>query len=159
MNIEMLQKSLIGAHLVKTIRVCDLIGLYFSTDAGVNTENVFYPYIHVQCWMRILQYDKLVVSSNEMYLALDIENTNFQYDTDESLFDEKMSAFVRCHNTSVITSVDVHDNGDAFLHFSDDCIIQIIANSTDEEDELWRFALDENCPHFICNVSGFELSE
>lgn len=71
MNIQILKDILIGSYLVKTIRVCDLIGMYFSSLPNQEDENM--PYIHIQCWMRIIQVKKVLVSSEEMYLALDVK--------------------------------------------------------------------------------------
>lgn len=109
--------------------------------------------------MRIIEANKVLVSSEEMYLALDINNKDFHYDMDDSLFDEKMSLFVKNHNAIPVEDVDVCENGDLFIQFSDGCIVQVIANSTDAEDELWRFSLNQKTPHLICTVDGFEQSE
>lgn len=157
MNTQVLKDTLIGKYLVKTIRVCDLIGMYFSPHQNPADENM--SYIHLQCQMRIIQSNKVLVSSEEMYLALDAKNKEFHYDTDDSLFDEKMSQFVENHQTIPVADVVACDNGDLFVQFSDGCIVQAIANSTDSEDELWRFSLNQETPHLIRTVNGFEQSE
>lgn len=117
------------------------------------------PYVHIQCWMRITKANKVLVSSEEMYFALDIQNKDFHYDTDESLFDEKMSQFVEGHKTTPVADVQAFENGDLFIRLSDGSVIQVIASSTDEEDELWRFSLNPETPHLIRTVDGFEPSE
>lgn len=156
MDIQTLKETLIGRVLTKTIRVCDLIGLYFAAQ---NQDEDDLPYIHIQCWMRILQANRVLVSSEEMYLALDIENKEFQYDTDDSLFDEKMRLFVQEHGAEPITKIDAQENGDLNIRFADGCVIQILANSTEADNELWRFSLDSKTPHLICSGNGFELSD
>lgn len=157
MDIQILKDTLVGRYLVKTIRVCDLVGMYFSSLPNHEDEDM--PYIHVQCWIRIIKSKKVLVSSEEMYLALDVKNKEFHYDTDDSLFDEKMSQFVKNHTTTPVVSVDVCENGDLFVQFADGCVVQVIANSTDVEDELWRFSLNQEIPHLICTVDGLEQSE
>lgn len=157
MNIQILKDTLIGSCLAKTIRVCNLIGMYFSPLR--NREDTNMPYIHIQCWMRITKAKKVLVSSEEMYFALDIQNKDFHYDTDESLFDEKMAQFVEGHKTTPVADVQAFENGDLSIHLFDGSVIQIIASSTDEEDELWRFSLNPETPHLIRAVDGFELSE
>lgn len=157
MNIQILKDTLIGRCLVKTIRVCNLIGLIFTPLR--NREDTNMPFIHIQCWMRITKENKVLVSSEEMYFALDMQNKDFHYDTDESLFDEKMSQFVEGHKTTPVVDVEACENGDLLFRLSDGCMIQVIASSTDAEDELWRFALNSETPHLIRGVDGFELSE
>lgn len=70
-----------------------------------------------------------------------------------------MSQFVENHKSIPIIDVDSCENGDLYVQFSDGCIVQAIANSTDVEDELWRFSLNQEAPHLIRTMDGFEQSE
>ena len=158
MDMQYLQRSLSGCYLIQANRICDLIGLHFASNPNGKEGDILYSF-HIQCWMRILIKNKVVVSSDEMYLALDCNNTDFHYDTDESLFDKNMRDFVKQHKTLPVANVEVNEYGDLVLHFDDESIIQVIASSSDDEDELWRFMAGKDQSHLIRGVTGFELSE
>ena len=158
MDIQYLKRSLSGSYLIQANRICDLIGLHFASKPDGIEGDILYSF-HIQCWMRILTKNRVVASSDEMYFALDYNNNDFHYDTDESLFDKNMRGFIKHHKTVPVANVEVNEYGDLVLHFDDESIIQVIASSSDDEDELWRFMAGKDQPHLIRGVTGFELSE
>lgn len=152
-----------GCYLCRIQRICDMIGLYFSDiclDEGHDLKDEIYG-LHIQCWVRMIENNRVTACSEEMYVPVDTNCDSFQYDVDESVFDVSRRNFVNSHRNILIEQVCVERNGDLKLIFSDESIIQIIVNKTDNEDELWRFMMltEENQPHIIRTNAECILSE
>lgn len=152
-----------GCYLVRNQRICDMIGLYFSNtslndDHDLNDE--VYS-LHIQCWVRMIENDRVTGSSEEMFTPADENCSSFQYDVDKSVFDVSMYQFVNSHRTIPIEQVCIDANGDLKLIFSNKSVVQILANRTNDEDELWRFMIlrADDQPHIIRSNSGYVLSE
>ena len=96
--------------------------------------------IHSQCMFRIIDPDgKTLICDNDYY-------------SDETGFDVKVNEINDNFILLKVKNVKVDPStGDIEIQLEGDYSIQFIVNSTDEEDEMWRFIkCDDKTPHLVC---------
>ena len=86
-----------GKYIVSYGRTCDLIYLVFSDDASDHGKGGGMA-LHIQCGLRIVQGDQLVVCNEEMYVpregASQQEIDDFAWDEPNARYDETMKRFM-----------------------------------------------------------------
>lgn len=138
-----ISKCLTGCYLVHAYRACDLIGLTFRREILENESDYAYSEedlgIQAECWLRVLTQDGLAAAAEEMYRGPDPDDESFHWDAGKSVFDACIHRFVRENRRAAVRSVEMNAFGDLSVAFENGSIIQFLVNSTDPEDEMWRF--------------------
>ena len=133
-----------GKYIVRYGRTCDLIYLVFSDDASDHGKGGGTA-LHIQCGLRIVQGDQLVVCNEEMYVpregASQQEIDDFAWDEPNARYDETMKRFMEGPARKVLQAK-VHAWGDIVLTCDDGAKICVYTTSTDDDNEQWRFMQD-----------------
>lgn len=136
----MVFNSIIGGKISAISRICDLISIEIETVDKKKT------YLHIQSFFRIIKFNEIIVSSEDMYRCFEKEKKeNFKWDIPgDSIYDHSLK---QCINEILkLKIVDVHRNniGDLSIILENDISLQTFIN-TCEEEEKYRIFNDLYC--------------
>lgn len=136
---EFIRDLLIGKYWVNYGRCCDLIRIDFDDKRG--NSNASNYALHIQCAMRMILSNQVVLSSENMYIPdSDVPDEQNPFHWDEpgrSRFDKQISAIFSEHQGAQIQEVILSECGDVSILLENHLAIHIYINSTDGEDEEW----------------------
>ncbi len=134
--------------LVTFVSVCDLIKLDFLANGDTIC-------IHIQdALFRVFKNDRLIISSNDMFVPAKNYKKKpfkkFKWDVPgNSLFDEQVDAFSADILNKKVESVKLIGQ-DLFINLSFNYKIQVLANTTQAETEVFRiFKKGDLDSHFV----------
>lgn len=153
---------LIDCRIVRYRRICDMVCLYFTDEESkvASDDENSEPYgLHIMCWVRVIDGNKIIAASEEMYCSADADSDDFQWDHEKSIFDEKMNQFLESSRANTVCAASVNAIGDLIIYMNNECRIEIMAHRTNTEDEMWRFMAGEHEPHLIASIDGYYFSD
>ena len=148
-----IKKRLMNSCLYEIGRTCDMLELTFrpcKTDSSIS--EVF----HIQSPFRILCDDHILTSDRDIYVAHDRDIENYSYYSTErnSEFDFLVNDKTLLFKNAVLSDVTISPYGDISIEMhceQSDLIINCFNNTTENNDESWRFFRHHSdLPHIVC---------
>ena len=137
-------EKLVGGKISKICRVCDMISI------EIVFERVEPIYIHVQSFLRILDHQKIIVCSEDIYRCSEKHHAqDFCWDIPgQSVFDEVLKEYIDILSSASILNAYMEPPGDLIICCSGDVCIQILINSVTYEE---KYRIFNNSREFVFN--------
>ena len=153
--------ELVGLKLTHTTRAANMECLKFGVKTNNKNQNIGEFGLHIQTDWRIINEQKILVGSNDLYEP-NSENklkSHFDYEID-NLRDEKLKNIINSENL-VVSEVHMDRIGGLYIKFKNQSELQIIpTNSSDSEyNEFWRLINNRKneTEHIVSSINGTEI--
>ena len=135
--------KLIGGKITNVSRICNLV----SIEVDINGKKKF---LHIQSFFRILNAEKVIISSEDMYKKGEMCNEDsFEWDVvGQSLFDDTLNKNRGMLFAASIRQAKIDANGDISILLDNNIVLQIFIDTTISE-EKYRIFDEDNV--FIVN--------
>ncbi|MCT8335836.1 hypothetical protein NUH30_19270 [Leptospira sp. 85282-16] len=159
-KIENITKCLINEELIEFGRAADLVWFSFGKEIliknskGSRKKNKYS--IHIQCPWRLSIKDKVKVASYDIYLPIDSNIQNFNWEEfGSNIFDNISIKFLQNQKRNYLVKKIVADKfGGLKIIFNKNLTLEIFTNSSQNE-EFWRFIKFGNkSKHFVIGSFG-----
>jgi len=141
-------------------RACNMVWIGFGEDITTkNHKNVAKYALHLQCDFRIIDSEKIILGSSDIYEPNSITEwtENFNWDiSGANLYDEIAKTISGIYKTEqiIVTKISADNYGDIKIEISNGYIIEIFLSSSSKE-ECWRFfESGNNDSHFVITGKG-----
>ncbi len=132
-----LEKKLIGSKLNWIKRSCDLVMFDFTC---INQEKVN---LHTQCFLRILDNGKLIISSNDLYRRGKNSKKKFKWDKPgTTLFEDNLDLYQSKIYSKFVVEINLI-NSDVTINFEDGLKLELIVDTTETEEKYRFFSKDD----------------
>jgi YD repeat-containing protein len=139
--IQILNETLNSARLEDYGRSCDLLWFSFVKDS-------YEIVINCQCFVRVVENNKIVATSKEIYTPKRDEDDEFNWEVfKDSVYDTNLKDFMKDNKDRFIEQFVCLGNNDYVILLNNGLQIQML-DDISNDDELWRIIYNKK--HYVC---------
>jgi len=161
-EIEVTFNELVGKPLYSIGRTTNLVWLLFGepfTKKNIigDTRTLAEYSLHIQCAWRIVQKDKIIIASGDLYSPnSNVKLENFNWDNiGSSEFDSKASSLKKImKDIRNVQSIEADNIGGLKICFSNNYLLEVFPNESGNDKESWRFFSNVSSSPYLVMCGG-----